>query len=130
MPMPPITVVEMPLFKNEAHRLMSDDERDEAIYFLATNPEAGDEIPGTGGVRKVRWAREDGGKSDGYRIIYYFYNETAPLFALSLYPKNEKSNLTQGEKNTMKKLVKILVDSYEEGVRKNVKGRKRRNPKS
>jgi hypothetical protein len=124
VPMPPITVVETPTFKNIAHRLMSDEEREEAIDFLARNPEAGDEITGTGGVRKVRWAREHEGKSGGYRIIYYFYNENFPLFALTIYPKNEKENLTQGEKNEMKKLTRELVKLYREGVKRNVKDRK------
>ncbi len=69
-------------------------------------------MTGTGGVRKVRWARENEGKSGGYRVIFYFHNEDVPLFALLIYPKNEKDSLTKGEKNELKKLVDILVNQY------------------
>ncbi len=110
--LPPITVVETTTFKNEADSLLTEEERLELVSFLAAHPEAGKVMSGTGGVRKVRWARENEGKSDGYRVIFYFHDEDMPLFALLLYPKNEKDNLTKGERNELKKLVHILVEQY------------------
>lgn len=109
---PPITVVETTTFKNDADSMLSEEERLELISFLACNPESGKVMTGTGGVRKVRWARENEGKSGGYRVIFYFHNEDVPLFALLIYPKNEKDSLTKGEKNELKKLVDILVNQY------------------
>ena len=54
VPSIPITVVELPLFQRLASAVWDDDEREECVDFIARNPEAGDLIPGTGGVRKVR----------------------------------------------------------------------------
>jgi len=111
-----MTVVETPAFTHEAKSLLSEDERNDLILYLAENPEAGDVIEHTGGVRKVRWARKGGGKSGGYRVIYYYYAETIPLFALLIYPKNQKDSLTMGEKNGLKKFVGEILKAY--GVRK------------
>ena len=63
----------------------------------------------TGGVRKLRWAREGEGKSGGHRVIYYFHSERIPLFVLLIYGKNEKANLTQAEKNDMRRLTALLA---------------------
>lgn len=60
--------------------------------------EVGDEIPGTGGVRKLRYALQGRGKSGGVRVIYYFFNEQNPLYALLLYGKNEQGNLSPDQK--------------------------------
>ncbi len=110
--MPLMTVVETTTFKNAADSLLGEDNRLELITFLAQNPEAGKVIPGTGGVRKVRWARENEGKRGGYRVVYYFYTEEIPLFALLVYPKNVRDSLTTGEKNGLKKLIRELVEQY------------------
>ena len=69
-------------------------------------------MQGTGGVRKLRWAKEGGGKSGGVRVIYYYHNEDIPLFMLSLFGKNEKANLSKAECNVLNKLTKILADNY------------------
>lgn len=106
---PLITIVETPSFLKSAKNLLTDEEKDELLFYLAGNPLAGDIMPETGGVRKLRWAREGEGKSGGYRVIYYFHSETIPLFALLIYGKNQKANLTKAEKNTMKKLTAILA---------------------
>lgn len=70
------------------------EEREELIWFLAANPKAGDEIPGTGGVRKVRLAAKGKGKSGGVRVIYYYYDGEKPLYAIFLYGKGEQADLT------------------------------------
>ena len=100
--------VETAAFLADATGNLDAEERSELVTFLASNPKAGVIIPETGGVRKLRWARESGGKSKGYRVIYYFHSERIPLFLLALYAKNEKSNLTQAERNTIRKLTAIL----------------------
>ena len=60
----------------------------------------------------MRWAAEGRGKSGGVRVIYYFHNETFPLFLLTLYAKNQKTNLTKSERQEFKKLVPLLVKTY------------------
>lgn len=74
----PVTVVEMPGFLKKAERYFTEAERAELIFHLASNPEAGDVMPETGGVRKVRWAAKGRGKSGGVRAIYYFHSESMP----------------------------------------------------
>lgn len=108
----PITVAETPAFTHDAKALLTEEERNDLILFLAEHPEAGDIIEQTGGVRKVRWARRGGGKSGGYRVIYYYYAESIPVFALMIYPKNRKDSLTMGEKNGLKRFVGDLLKAY------------------
>lgn len=62
---------------------------------------AGDEIPGTGGVRKVRFAASGRGKMGWARIIYYYLDETMPLYALLAYAKNAQTDMTPDEKRAV-----------------------------
>jgi hypothetical protein len=113
--LPPITVIETPSFIRDAKKLLDDDEQRDLISFLAYNPTAGDVIKGTGGVRKIRWAREGSGKRGGYRVIYFFHSVEIPLFALSIFAKNEKSNVSQLERNILRELTAELVSRYKGG---------------
>jgi hypothetical protein len=108
----PVAVVETPEFLAAAHKLMDDDERAELVDFLASNPEAGDLIQGTGGVRKVRWALEGRGKSGGARVIHFYHNEHMPLFIFAIYAKNAQSDLSGAAKNELKKITKGIVEGY------------------
>ena len=87
------TIVETPTFVRQAERLLSEEEYAALIVYLAGHPEAGDEIVGTGGVRKVRFAARGKGKSGGVRVIYYFCGRDLPLFALYIYAKSEQADL-------------------------------------
>lgn len=69
---PPMTVVETIQFLRDADGLMSDSDRARLVEFVAANAEAGDLIPETGGVRKLRWALPGRGKRGGARVIYFF----------------------------------------------------------
>jgi hypothetical protein len=108
----PMTVVETGEFLKHAKPLMSDSQRAELVAFVGANPEAGEIIPETGGVRKIRWALEGMGKRGGARVIYYFHNERLPVFLLSAYAKNRKANLSNAERNAMKHLIPALVAGY------------------
>ena len=66
----PISVVETPEFLSATRKLMTDDERALLVDYLAYNPTSGDLIPGTGGVRKLRWGLEGRGKRGGARVVY------------------------------------------------------------
>ena len=107
-----MTVVETARFLKDAKPLLSDSEREELVAFLGSNPEAGEIMPETGGIRKTRWALAGRGKRGGARVIYYYHNEQLPLFLLAAYGKNEKTNLSKAERNEMKRLVPILVAGY------------------
>jgi len=106
------TIVELPEFRKKSDKLLTDSERESVINYLAAHPASGDIIQGTGGIRKLRWSARGKGKSGGVRIIYYFHNEFIPLFLLSLFGKDEKSNLTKTERNELAKLTSILVKTY------------------
>ena len=108
------TVAEVPEFIRRARRLLSEKERESLIEFLALRPKAGVLIRGTGGLRKLRWARQGRGKSGGARIIYYYFDETIPLYLLSIFAKGEKSDLSQREKQNLAKLAALIVRSWKE----------------
>ena len=84
------TVAETPTFSRQADKLFSEDEKRELIDFLAEHPLAGDEIPGTGGVRKLRFAAFGRGKRGGARVIYYYLDEAMPVYSLLAYAKTAK----------------------------------------
>lgn len=107
-----MTVVETEQFLKDAKSLMSDSARERLVLFVGANPEVGEIVPETGGVRKFRWALAGKGKRGGARVIYYYRNERLPLFLLAAYGKNEKANLSKAERNAMKRLVPILVAGY------------------
>jgi hypothetical protein len=77
------------------------------VFFLALHPRSGDEIPGTGGVRKVRFAARGKGKSGGVRVIYYFYDKENPLYAIFLYGKNEQKHEVAAFAATLKAAAKV-----------------------
>jgi mRNA-degrading endonuclease RelE of RelBE toxin-antitoxin system len=105
-----ITIIEFPFFLSQIGSSISAVERDELIDFLARQPSAGDEIPGTGGIRKLRWAGKGKGKRGGLRVIYYFYNETAPVFILTVYGKGIQEDLTPEQKKKLTSLAKVLKE--------------------
>lgn len=63
--------------------MMSDSKREELVAFVGANPEAGEIIPETGGVRKIRWALAGRGKRGGARVIYYYHDERLPVILLA-----------------------------------------------
>ena len=95
------TVAETPTFTRQADAILTPEEKDDVINLLAASPQIGDEIPGTGGVRKVRVGAKGKGKSKGARVIYYWYSEDAPVYALLAYPKNVKIDLSTDEKKAV-----------------------------
>jgi hypothetical protein len=90
---------------------MSEAEMTAVVDVIAANPEAGEIMPGCGGARKLRVAKPGKGKSGGYRVITYYAGVDYPVFLLTVFGKNEKSNLTKAERNALAGLTKRLVGS-------------------
>ncbi len=108
----PMTAVEIERFLKDSSELMTEADRIRLVIAVASNPLVGDLIPGTGGVRKLRWPLPGRGKRGGARVIYYFHSDRLPVFLLAAYGKNEKANLTMAERNAMAKLIPRLVEGY------------------
>ena len=103
-----VTVAEMPEFARCADRLMSESERKEVIDYLAAYPKSGDLLQGTGGIRKLRWARGGKGKSGGVRAIYYFHDRRIPLDLLTVFGKVEKESLSKADRTQLAELAGVL----------------------
>ena len=107
-----LTVAELPEYLRTASKLLSDADRRAVVDHLATHPKSGDLMEGTGGVRKLRWARDGRGKSGGVRVIYYFHSDAMPLYLLTMFAKYERANLTKAERNELLDLVDVLVQIW------------------
>lgn len=104
-----LTIAELSTFIRNAEKLLDAGERQDVISYLAQHPKAGDIMEGTGGVRKLRWSRGSQGKSAGVRVIYYFHDESMPLYLLTLFAKNERTNLSKAQRNELSELTTLLV---------------------
>lgn len=102
------TVVETPTFQRQVAKLLKDNEWQDLIRILAENPSAGDPIPGTGGVRKLRFAPQGQGKSGGIRVIYFFFDTGLPVYALLAYGKAEQVNLSAEQKRKIADFAKAI----------------------
>lgn len=106
--------VELPSFRNEWKSLgLTDADLRRLQEELLANPQVGNLMRGTGGVRKMRFAFENRGKSGSIRVIYVDFEIREKLYLLTAYPKNEKDNLTKAERNELKQLVEILGHELE-----------------
>ncbi len=89
-----LTVVETSLFQRLWPLYWTEEERGAFAAYIALHPAAGDVVPESGGIRKVRWARAGSGKSGGVRVIYFTRNAEGQVVLLTLYAKARTGNLT------------------------------------
>lgn len=89
-----LTVVETLLFQRQWPNYWSEEERGEFAAYIAIHPTAGDVVPESGGIRKVRWGRTGTGKSGGIRVIYFTRSAKGEVVLLTLYAKSKTDNLT------------------------------------
>jgi len=106
------TVVELPEFLKKSAKLLRSVERISIVNYLAAHPASGNIMQGTGGIRKLRWSAQGKGKSGGVRIIYYFHNESMPIFLLTLFGKGERANLSKSQRNDLAKFISLLIQNY------------------
>ena len=96
--------IETPVFMRQVQELLSDEAYSAFQWYMALNPQAGDVIQGTGGLRKVRWSVAGGGKRGGVRVIYFHVAAQAQVRLLLIYRKGVKDDLTAAEKKTLRTL--------------------------
>lgn len=85
--------IETSLFTSLIYSYLSEDEYLGLQVYLLRHPESGDIIPGSGGVRKIRWAMKGKGKSGGIRVIYYWKVSDEEIWLLTVYSKSEKETI-------------------------------------
>ena len=103
------TFIEVPLFsKRWAEIGLGEEELLALQIMLLKDPQSGPVMEGTGGLRKVRFPLENKGKSGSVRVCYTDFEEYEVTYLITAFTKNDKDNLTQDEKNVLKKLVKAL----------------------
>ncbi len=118
-------VIETPGYLRDARDAgLTEEERAAIVWYLAAHPDAGDEIRGTGGARKIRFAGRGKGKSGGYRVITFYSGRDVPMFLLNVFAKGDRVDLSQAERNELRTMLATLVRRYLEGVKRNVQGRK------
>lgn len=112
------TFIEVPLFSKRWSEIgLGDDELTQLQILLLKDPESGPVMEGTGGIRKVRFAIDNRGKSSGVRVCYTDFAEYEVIYLITAFQKNEQENLTDEEKNVLKKLVKSLREEAEKNRR-------------
>lgn len=99
--------VETSLFTKLLSGYLGDEEYRELQNHLARHPDSGAIIRGSNGVRKMRWGAGSRGKSGGVRVIYYWVNAADQIFLLTLYGKNEQTDLSAAD---LKRVVKLLEE--------------------
>lgn len=109
--------IEAPPFTRLVSDYLADDEYGELQNRLAANPSLGDLIPGTGGFRKLRWAdpRRGKGRRGGLRIIYYYFPAVQRIWLMTLYDKDEASDLTPKEKKALKSALEAELHARQAG---------------
>jgi hypothetical protein len=107
-----ISVIETQSYQTRGAKLLTRDEQDRVVEMIARDPTCGVVLKETGGIRKVRLAAGERGKSGGVRVVYYFHNDVMPAFLLTLFAKNEKDNLSKSERNSLAALVGELARHF------------------
>jgi hypothetical protein len=108
-----------PTFERQMQAVgLSESELVKIVSWLAENPLAGDLVPGTGGARKVRFAKQGKGKSGGYRTIHYFGGDDIPIFLLAILSKGQRADLTQNERNALARTLPVAAAAYRASLKR------------
>ena len=100
-----MVIIETTIFTKIITSLLNDDDYQKLQNELIQNPAIGNIIPGSGGIRKVRWKLQGRGKRGGARVLYYWANKENQIFMLFAYPKNGMENITKEQLSILKKAV-------------------------
>lgn len=106
-----ITFYRLPSFQRSTKKLFEEEDVERLIACLLIDPEQGDVIPGTKGLRKLRFALGNRGKRGGSRVIYYLHVPNDKILLLYAYAKNERSDMSAAEKKLLIAAVEIFLEN-------------------
>lgn len=107
--------IELPMFRSKWKTLgLNDDDLRRLQLELLSDPKIGAVMQGTGGIRKMRFAFEDRGKSGSVRVIYVDFEVYEKIYLITAYSKDEKDNLTMSERNELRQMIAILEAQLKE----------------
>lgn len=111
--------IEAPAFTRHLSRYLNDEAYRDLQAKLGANPDLGDVMPGTGGFRKLRWAdaRRRKGRRGGLRLIYYYFKSDSQMWLMTLYDKDEASDLTATEKKTLRASIEKELEARARRIR-------------
>ena len=98
-------IIETPVFTRHIQQLLTDEQYRHLQQLLLARPDAGKLIPGSGGLRKLRWALEGHGKRAGLRTIYYWARSSHAILMLFVYRKQEQEDLSPSQLKILKRIV-------------------------
>jgi hypothetical protein len=111
----PIVIYETKRFSRKFKKLVGDEERLSLYRHLEASPTAGAVIPGSGGIRKLRWSRPGMGKRGGVRVIYYFFDANGLVSLLTVYAKSEREDLNKHEVQALRGVVEEIRSELDGG---------------
>ncbi|MBZ5565411.1 MAG: type II toxin-antitoxin system RelE/ParE family toxin [Acidobacteriia bacterium] len=105
--------IESPAFARHLSRYLNDERYRALQHALARNPQAGDLMPGTGGFRKIRWTdpRRGKGSRGGLRVIYYYFAGDQQIWLMTLFDKDEASDLSPKERKALKAAIQAELEA-------------------
>jgi hypothetical protein len=115
-----VEIIRTTAFDRQVRNVLTEDAITGLMKFIARSPEGGDVIPGTGGVRKMRWAMKGRGKRRGARVIYFYRDLNMPVYLLAAYAKSEKVDVSVKEKKELREMVEYLVLHHGELIWENI----------
>jgi mRNA-degrading endonuclease RelE of RelBE toxin-antitoxin system len=100
-----MVIIETSIFTRQVQALLDDDDYRRLQIVLVIRPDAGDIIPGSGGLRKIRWGAPGRGKRGGVRVIYYWAVSQDRILLLLIYAKTEQDDLTAAQLKVLRRMV-------------------------
>jgi hypothetical protein len=111
-PIYPITIAELPSYSTDVSAVLQEEDHESLKQYLALHPEAGDVIPGTAGIRILRWPIKRSRRVPALRFAYLFRDLNMPLYLLALYRPGERIDVRQEARDEMAMLVVNLVEQH------------------